>query len=113
MRIEKKKCLMVFIEDTDTWKGEPLHEVIVRLLHKRGLAGATAISGITGFGAAGQIHRKGLFGVSDEKPIIIVAIDSEGKIKEAVEAVVPLVKEGLICTHDTDVFSAETDHPTH
>ncbi len=109
MRIDKKKCLMVFIEDTDTWKGERLHEVIVRLLHKRGLAGATTISGIAGFGAAGQIHRKGLFGVSDEKPIIIVAIDSEAKVKEAVEAVAPLVKEGLICTYDTEVFTAEAD----
>jgi PII-like signaling protein len=112
MRIEQKKCLMVFIEDTDTWKGEPLHEVIVRLLHKRGVAGATAVSGIAGFGAGGQIHRKGLFGVSDEKPIIIVAIDSEAKIKVAVEAVVPLVKEGLVCMYDTEVFTAEADPST-
>jgi PII-like signaling protein len=112
MKMERKKCLMIFIEDTDTWKGERLYEVIVRLMHKRGISGATALSGITGFGAAGQIHRKGLFGVSDERPIIIVAIDSEAKVKEAIEAVAPLVKEGLICTYDTEVFTAE-DHPGH
>ena len=109
MKIEKKKCLMIFIEDTDTWKGEPLYEVLVRLMHKRGVAGASAVSGITGFGAAGQIHRKGLFGVSDEKPIIIVAVDSEEKIREAIEAVAPLIKEGLICTYDTEVFTPERD----
>ena len=109
MKIERKKCLMIFIEDTDTWKGERLYEVIVRLMHKRGLDGATAVSGITGFGAAGHIHRKGLFGVSDEKPIIIIAIDSEAKIKEAIEAVAPLVKEGLICTYDTEVFTPAAD----
>ena len=109
MRIEKKKCLMIFIEDTDTWKGERLYEVIVRLMHKRGLDGATAVSGITGFGAPGQIHGKGLFGVSDEKPIIIVAIDSEAKVKEAIDAVAPLVKEGLICTYDTEVFTPEAN----
>ena len=115
MRIEKKKCLMIIIEDTDTWKGERLYEVIVRTMHKRGLAGATAGSGITGFGAAGRIHRKGLFGVSDEKPIIIVAIDSEAKVKAAIEAVAPLVKEGLICTYDTEVFTPEADagSPAH
>ena len=66
-------------------------------------------SGITGFGAAGRIHRKGLFGVSDEKPIVIVAIDSEAKVKAAIEAVAPLVKEGLICTYDTEVFTPEAD----
>lgn len=102
---------MIFIEDTDSWKGDRLYEVIVRLMHKRGLAGATAVSGITGFGATGQIHRKGLFGVSDEKPIIIVAIDSEAKVKEAIEAIAPLVKEGLICTFDTEVFTPESDSP--
>ena len=109
MKIEKKKCLMIFIEDTDRWKGERLYEVIVRLMHQRGLDGATAVSGITGFGAAGQIHGKGLFGVSDEKPIIIIAIDSEAKVKEAIESIAPLVKEGLICTYDTEVFTPEAD----
>ena len=109
MRIEKKKCLMIFIEDTDTWRGERLYEAIIRRLHKRGLDGATAVSGITGFGAAGQIHRRGLFGVSSEKPIIIVAVDSETKIKEAIDVVAPIVKEGLICTYDTEVFTLETD----
>jgi len=109
MKVEKKKCLMVFIEDTDTWKGEKLYEVIVRLLHKRGLDGATAISGITGFGAAGHIHRRGLFGVSDEKPVVIIAIDSDSKIKEAIELVAPLVKEGLICTYETEVFTSEAE----
>jgi len=109
MKLEKKKCMMIFIEDTDTWKGEKLYTVIVRLLHKRGLDGATALSGITGFGAAGQIHRKGLFGVSDERPIIIVAIDSEDKIMEAIEVVSPMVEEGLICTYDTEVFTRDTE----
>jgi len=111
VRIEKKKCLMIFIEDTDTWKGRPLYEVIVRLMHKRGLDGATAVSGITGFGAARKIHAKGLFGVSDEKPIIIVAIDSEAKVKEAIDAVAPLITEGLICTYDTEVFTPEAGSP--
>jgi uncharacterized protein len=109
MRIEKKKCLMIYIEDTDTWKGERLYKVIVRLMHKHGLDGATAVSGITGFGAARKIHGKGLFGVSDEKPILIIAIDSEAKVMEAIEAVGPLIKEGLICTYDSDVFTQETD----
>jgi PII-like signaling protein len=109
MRMEKKKCLMVFVEDTDTWQGERLHEVIVRLMHKHGLAGATAVSGIAGFGAHGRIHRKGLFGMSDEKPVVILAIDSEAKVTEALEAVAPLIKEGLICTYDTAVFTQEAD----
>jgi len=112
MKMQKKKCLMIFVEDTDTWKGQPLYEVIVRLMRKRGLDGATAVSGITGFGAGRKIHDKGLFGVSDEKPVIVVAIDSEPKVKEAIEAVAPLIEDGLICTYDTEVFTPEAGSGT-
>ena len=43
------------------------------------------------------------------EPIIIVAIDSEARVKEAIEAVAPIIKEGLICTYDTEVFTREAD----
>ena len=36
-----------------------------------------------------------------------IGTDSEAKIMEAVEAVAPLIKEGLICTYDTEVFVPE------
>ncbi len=50
---EIRKCLQIFIEDTDTWEGEPLYEAIVRLLHKRGITGATVWSVVMGYGAHG------------------------------------------------------------
>ena len=103
MRMERKKCLMIFVEDSDTFHGEPLYEAILRQIHKHGLAGATAVNGIAGFGTHGRIHHKGLFGVSDEKPIVVVAIDSEAKVREALEAISGMVREGLICLFDTEV----------
>jgi PII-like signaling protein len=78
--------------------------VILRQMHRHGLAGATALTGIAGFGAHGRIHHKGLFGVSDEKPIVVVAVDSTAKIEEVLKVVGPLVQEGLICSYDSDVF---------
>ncbi len=75
------KSLLVFVEDTDTWEGEPLYEAIVRLFHRNHVAGATVWNGIMGYGAHGRIHRKGLFGVADEKPVVIVAVDTEEKIR--------------------------------
>ncbi len=109
MKLEKKKCLMIFVEDSDMIHGERLYEVIVRQIHRHGLSGATAISGIAGFGAHGRIHHKGLFGVSDEKPIVIVAIDSEAKVRKVLETVGPMVREGLVCMYDTEVFTSGED----
>ena len=52
-----------------------------------------------------KIHRKGLFGVSDDRPVTIVAVDSEEKIRAVLSIVVPMVKEGLILLQDVEVIS--------
>src|SRR5215510_12011557 len=98
------KQLQIFIEDTDKWEGDPLSEAIVRLLHKRGIAGATVWHGVMGYGVGGRIHRKGLFGVTDERPVIITAIDSEKSLRAVLAEILPMVKEGLVALSDTEVF---------
>jgi PII-like signaling protein len=100
------KALQIFIEDTDKWGNESLSEAIIRLLHKRGIAGATVCNGVMGYGVAGRIHRRGLFGVTDERPIIITAIDSEKNLRAVVPEILPMVKEGIVALSDIEVFSA-------
>jgi uncharacterized protein len=99
-----RKCLQIFVEDTDTWEGSPLYEAIVHLLARRGIAGATVWNGIMGYGVSRRVHRKGLFGVTDEKPVVITAIDSEEKIRAVLPHLLPMVKEGLLVLHDAEVF---------
>ena len=99
-----RKCLQIFIEDTDTWEGRPLYEAIVRVLARRGIIGATVWSGIMGYGASREVHRKGLFGFTDEKPVVITAIDSEEAIRAILPQLLPMVKEGLVVLHDAEVF---------
>ena len=71
---------------------------------KHGVAGATVWSGVMGYGAHGWIHRKGLFGVADEKPIVITSIDTEEAIRGVLSELLPMVKEGLVVVHDAEVF---------
>lgn len=104
MKGKRCKALQIFIEDSDRWEGAPLSEVIVRLLHKRGIVGATVWNGVMGYGAAGRIHRKGLFGVTDERPIIITAIDSEESLRAVVPEILPMVQEGVVALLDAEVF---------
>ena len=105
----KRKYLQVFIEDTDTWDdGTPLHEAIVRMLEKRGIAGATVWNGVMGYGASRQFHHTGLFG--DQKPVIITAIDSEETIRAVLPELLPMVKEGLVALLDAEVFVKSPKH---
>ena len=103
------KMLMIFCDETDlTDKEERLYDAIVRRLHKAGIAGATVIEGLMGFGVHRRIHKKGLFGVTDEKPIIILAIDEEDRLRSVLTSIVPMVKEGWISLSDTEVISTGT-----
>ena len=101
---QTQKVLQIIVEDTDRHEGQPLYEAIVRFLQKRGIAGATVWSGIMGYGANRRIHRKGLFGVSDQKPVIITAIDSEKKIRAHLQDLLAMIPEGVALLQDAEVF---------
>jgi uncharacterized protein len=98
------KMLLIFIDQTDTWQNAPLYEAIVRVLEKNGIAGVTVLSGIMGYGIHRRIHRRGLLGVSDDKPLTIAAIDNEDKLRNVLPAVRPMIREGLIGLTDFEVI---------
>jgi uncharacterized protein len=103
------KQLLVLIGQTDTWHERPLYEAIVAALAKEGVAGVSVLHGMMGYGAHRRIHRKGLFGFSDDKPVAIVAIDNATKIRAAAAAIRHMVREGLIAMSDTEVLLQSGD----
>jgi PII-like signaling protein len=107
-----KKSLVIFIDETDMWHDLRLYEAIVGVLESEGLAGATVNTGLMGYGRHRRIHRRGLFGVSDDKPVTIVAVDDEQKVRAVLPHIVAMVREGLIMLQDTEVISTGTDAPS-
>jgi hypothetical protein len=100
--------LLIIVEDVDRWEDQPLHEAIVRTLLRLGVAGATAWPGIAGYGSGARLHHGGLFGVSDEKPILIAAIDTEEKLRAVASSITPMVKGGLILLQDTELLTDDS-----
>jgi PII-like signaling protein len=97
------KMLVIYVDETDLWGTVTLYEAIVRRLRQLGVAGATAQSGMMGFGSHGKVHRKRLFGVSDDRPVMITVVDTEPKIREIVPEIRGMVKEGLVVLLDAEV----------
>ena len=100
-----RKVLIIFVDETDMWQDTHLYAAIVTMLERQGIAGATVNVGLMGFGRHRRIHRRGLFGLSDDKPITIVAVDTEEKIRTILPALSPMVREGLIMLQDAEVVS--------
>jgi PII-like signaling protein len=106
------KILMVFCDVTDLWKNEErLYEAIVRKLHRQGILGATVLVGVMGYGVHRRIHKRGLLGVSDEKPAVVLAIDEEERLRAVLPIIVPMVKEGMINLVDTEIISMGASRP--
>lgn len=97
------KLLLVYVDETDSWGTTPLYEALVRRLRQLGVSGATAQAGIMGFGSHMQVHHKHLFGVSDDRPVMISVVDAEEKIRQILPEVRAMVKEGLIVLLDAEV----------
>lgn len=100
------KLLLIYIDETDTWSDArvPLYDAIVQMLFDQRIAGATVHSGMMGFGANRRLHKKRLFGVTDEKPLTISVIDNEQKLRALVPKLTTMVREGLVILVDAEVL---------
>jgi PII-like signaling protein len=79
-------------------------------LRQLGVNGATATAGIMGFGAHLKVHRKRLFGIPDDKPVIVTVVDSEPVIREVLPEIRRMVKEGLVVLLDAEVIEPIEDN---
>lgn len=96
--------LRVFIGESDTYKGTPLYEAIVKHSRELHMAGATVIRGIMGFGATSRIHSSKMLRLSEDLPIIIELVDTEEKIDLILPFLDEHMKEGLITMESVKVI---------
>jgi len=82
MKLEGEgKLLRIFLGESDHLDGKPLYEVIVLRAKETGLAGATVLRGIEGFGARSRIHTAKILRLSEDLPLVIEVVDTEEKIR--------------------------------
>ena len=92
----KQLQLCIYINETDMSGDFPLYEAIVRRFLHLQIAGATVAPALMGYGKHGKVHRKRLFGLSDDRPIVVTAIDEESRIRSLLPQLRAMVTEGLI-----------------
>lgn len=101
---EKAKKLNIYLGESDQWRGRPLYMALVETLRAVGIAGATVVRGVAGFGAHSVVHTASIVRLSMDLPLIIHVIDTQEKIELAIRTISPMVGEGLITLEDVEVI---------
>jgi PII-like signaling protein len=99
------KLLLIFVNEADQFHNRPLYQAIVERLHQLDVAGATATAGIMGFGHHMRMHHKGLFGIADDRPVTIMAVDDEARLRGLFPDIRAMVREGLMVLVDAELIA--------
>jgi PII-like signaling protein len=94
--------LSIFIGESDHWHHRPTYTEIVHRARKAGLAGATVIRGIEGYGATSRVHTTHLFRLTDDLPLVIVIADTEDRIRGFLPQLDDLDLSGLVALDDVE-----------
>ncbi len=106
MKIEGEGQLVrVCIGEADRWHGTPLYQAIVERMRREGLAGATVIRGIEGFGAASRLHTTRILQLSTDLPVVIEIVDSREQIDRILPMLDEMVGDGLVTLEKVHIIT--------
>ncbi|MFC3069085.1 DUF190 domain-containing protein [Phenylobacterium soli] len=79
--VQEAVLLRVFVGERARHAGHPLYEAIVRAARDAGLAGATVLRGVMGYGRGGRIESAKILDLSDDLPVVVEIVDAEARIE--------------------------------
>lgn len=97
--------LTIFVGEDDMFRHHSLATEIVHRAHAAGLAGATVLRGIEGFGPSNHLHTTRVLSLSSDLPIVIVIVDAADRIRAFLPQIEELVTEGLVTVDDVNVVT--------
>ncbi|NUQ63868.1 MAG: DUF190 domain-containing protein [Pirellulales bacterium] len=105
------ELLRVFIGESDRYGGKPLYEAIVLEARSRGMAGATVLRGLMGFGAHSRLHTAKILRLSEDLPIVVEIVDTPEKIADLLPKLDEMIAEGLVTLERVRVIAYRHEKP--
>lgn len=97
MILPEDGCLMrIFIGESSRFEGKPLFEWIVLRARQEGLAGATVMRGMLGFGPGSKLQTTKILRLSQDLPVVIEIIDTQEKLEPFLKIIDPVIQNGLV-----------------
>ena len=97
------KRVMIFLNEDTVHHLTPLHDAVMTFLLHKGVAGATATRGYSGFGLHQTLHTPKIEVLAEHLPIRIEFVETAEKVEEVLPTLYEMVTDGLIELQDTTV----------
>lgn len=101
---EEGYLLRIFIGESDRYGHRPLYEEIVLKAREAGLAGATVLRGVMGFGRNSILHTAKILRLSEDLPMVVEIVDSLEKVKAFMPQLDEMIKDGLVTLEEVKVI---------
>ncbi|NJB66603.1 hypothetical protein GGQ74_000243 [Desulfobaculum xiamenense] len=96
--------LRIYTGENDRYQGRPVHEVIVEEARREGMAGATTLRGILGFGANSRVHTSKILRLSEDLPVVTEIVDAPERIEAFLPRLDAMIQEGLVVREKVQVL---------
>lgn len=107
---EEGYLLRIFIGESDKQEGRPLYEWLVLKAREHGLAGATVLRGVMGFGANTRvIHTFKIEQLSGDMPMVVEVVDTKEKLENFFEAIDEHIQAGLVTLEKAQIRFYKAD----
>ena len=100
---EKGSLLRIFIGESDRYDGKLLYEWIVLKAKEQGMAGATVLRGLMGFGAHSKLHTFKIERLSEDLPVVVEIVDVREKLESFLLFIDDVVVEGLATLEEMEI----------
>jgi uncharacterized protein len=104
--------LRIIVSEKATVHGKSLHTLLVQEALKQGLAGATVVHGVEGFGADRRLHTARLVDIAPALPMIIEIVDDESKLRAFLQAVESMIEAGMATLDRVTLLMHRPEGPT-
>lgn len=95
--------LRIYISEDDRYDDQPLYEWIVHQAREAGLAGATVLRGLEGFGAQSHLHTAKILRLSVGLPVVIEIVDSREQLERFLPGIEEAIADGLATLEKVEI----------
>lgn len=94
----------IYLDDCATRHGVPAYTSVLDFLFHHGIAGATVLKGVAGFGLRHRMHAGHILEISDHMPMLVRFIDTRAKVEAILPELEQHITSGLIEVEPTRII---------